>query len=465
MGRLVRQLGLALTLAALGPAAAGAQPSAAPSGGLLVTLTLEDSLRAALGRAPEVRGAEAEVEGLRGKQLQALGIGRPQLEITGLLGPSPRARGDQVSSPDDQYNPHISGVFLRGGIELIQPIFTWGLIENARLAAEHGLRATQAGVDVKSREVVLRVKEAYWGAVAAENIRAFLLDVQEQVDLALERTQRLIEGGYSTDIDLYRLNASRGDIEKGVSQAERNIALARRALATWTGQPANTLVQPADGVLPETVRDPAALAAMVSDAIALRPEFIQLREGLVAKRNLVEVERKRQLPLFFVGIVGSGSYATNRDRLENPYVIDPLYHLAVGPVLGFRYNLDFGITKGKIKEAEAEVQKLEALQDYAVENIPLQVAQAHGGVLEAKRNVEYFREAHINARKWLVAASSNYDVGIGEARELADAFIWYAKTRAEYLLALYNYVYGTEQLVYATGLDLEEVHRLTPVKR
>jgi outer membrane protein TolC len=465
MRRLVAELGLALTLAVLAPAVAGAQAIVSPSEVRLVTLNLEESLRAALGRAPEVRGAEAEVEGLRGKQLQAVGIGRPQLEITGALGPSPRARGDQVSSPDDQYSPDITGVFLRGGIELIQPIFTWGLIENARLAAEHGLRATQAGVDVKSREVALRVKEAYWGAVAAESIRAFLFEVQSQLDLALERTRRLIVGGYSTDLDLFRLLASRGDLEKGVAQAERNIGLARRALATWTGQPANTVVQPADEVLPETVRDPAELSAMVSDAIALRPEFIQLREGLVAKRNLVEVERKRQLPLFFVGIVGSASYATNRDRLDNPYVIDPLYHLAVGPVLGFRYNLDFGITKGKIKEAEAEVQKLEALQDYAVENIPLQVAQAHGTVREAKRNVEYFREAHLNARKWLVAASSNYDVGIGEARELADAFIWYAKTRAEYLLALYNYVYGTEQLANAVGLDLAEIHQLTPVKR
>jgi outer membrane protein TolC len=176
----------------------------------------------------------------------------------------------------------------------------------------------------------------------------------------------------------------------------------------------------------------------------------------------MEVERKRQYPLFFVGLVGSASYATNRDRLENPFVFDPLYHAAIGPVIGFRYNLDFGIASGRIKEAEAEVQKLEALQEYAVENIPLQVAQAHGTVLEAKRNVEYFTEAHLNAKRWLVATSSNFDLGIGEARDLADAFVWYAKTRAEYLLALYQYVYGMEQLAYAAGRDLEEIYRLAP---
>ena len=141
----------------------------------------------ALGRSPEVRHAEAEVEGIRGKQLQARGLGYPQVELTGVVGPSPRARGDQVHSPDDQYAPDITGAFLRGSVGILQPLFTWGLIDNARRAAEHGLRATQAGVDAKSTEVALRVKEAYWGAVAARSIQAFLLEVQAQIDGAVQR--------------------------------------------------------------------------------------------------------------------------------------------------------------------------------------------------------------------------------------------------------------------------------------
>jgi len=150
---------LGLTLAALTPRAAPAQtPGSVAPAERRIRLTLEESLRAALVRSPEVRQAEAEIEGVRGKQLQAKGLGYPQIELTTVLGPSPRARGDQVSSPDDQYSPEITGVFVRGGLEIIQPVFTWGLIRNARLAAEHGVRATKAGVDVKSTEVALRVK-------------------------------------------------------------------------------------------------------------------------------------------------------------------------------------------------------------------------------------------------------------------------------------------------------------------
>jgi outer membrane protein TolC len=406
----------------------------------------------------------ADVEGYRGKQLEALGIGRPQIEVRTVVGPSPRARGDQVSSPDDQYSPDISGAFIYGTVSIIQPIFTWGLIENARLAADHGVRAAQAGVEVKNTAVALQVKQAYWGAVAAKAIHSFLLEVRDLVDQAITRTERLVEGGYATDIDLYRFRSKRGELEKYLNLADRTIDLATQALGTWTGQPKGVAVEPTDQVLPTNMTPIPPIDLYVQDALVGRPEFYQLREGIEARRRLVEVERKQGYPLFFVGILGDLAYATNRDRLQNPFVIDPLYHTAVGPVIGFKYSLDFGIRAGKIKEAEAEVQKLEALRDHALDGIPLQVRDAYNTVVEAERNTKVLGEAFENAKKWLVASSSNVDLGVGDPDDLADAFVQYARTRADYLQALYAYVFGLEQLAHASGQDVVEVQRLAPPK-
>jgi outer membrane protein TolC len=420
------------------------------------------ALQEALRRSPEIRGSEAEVEGIRGKQLQALGIGRPQASLTMGLVPSPQARGNQVSSPDRQYSPDINGVAILGGVQIIQPIFTWGLIENARAAADHGLRATQAGVDVKSTEVALRVKQAYWGIVTAKTIRAFLDDVRTQVDDALRRTERLVDGGYATEVDVYRFRIGYAELDRASNLVDKTLAIARSALAAWTGRPEGTVVEPADKTLPTKTEDLARVDTFIQDSLTKRPEFIQLTEGITAKQNLVEVEKKKRYPLFFVGIAGTAAYATNRDRLDNPYVIDPLYHFAIGPVLGFKYDLDFGIAAGRIKEAEAEVQKLEALRQYAVDGVPLQVRDAYGTVVEAKQNAMAFDAAFQNASKMLVAASLNSDVGVGEPRDLADAVVAYAKAKADYLQALYAYIYGLEQLRHAAGLDVEEVRLLEP---
>jgi outer membrane protein TolC len=425
-------------------------------------MTLEENLRAALGRSPEIRQSEAETEAVLGKQLQAVGLAYPQLSVVTGLGPSPRARGDQVSSPDDQQSPDITGAFVRGGVELIQPIFTWGLLTNARMAAKHGVEAIKAGIDVQSRDVALRVKQAYWGAVTARMIRDFLLELRDQVLDAAARTERLVEGGFATEVDVYRIQAGVSELKKGFNQAEKTLAIAQAALATWGGQAAGTLVEPADSALPTAPRDLQPPEWFVGEALARRPELVQLREGIEARRQLVEVERKKRYPLFFVGLVGSLAYATNRDRLSNPYVVDPLNHVAVGPVLGFRYNLDFGIADGRIMEAEAEVHKLEAQWTFATDNIPLQVRNAYGTIVEARRNLENFEDAHQVTKKMLIAASSNSDLGIGEPRDLADALTQYTKTRVEYLQALFAYVFGLEQLHHAVGLDIEEVRRLMP---
>jgi len=451
---------VAVSLATLIPVPTWAQAGGGAGSPRTVTLDLEQSLRLALTRSPAVRQAAADVEGLRGKQLQALGAGYPQVELTTVVGPSPRARGDQVSSPDDQYAPDITGVFVRGGLEIVQPLFTWGLVTNARLAAEHGVRATQAGVDVRAREVALRVKEAYWGVVATRTLREFLLEISELVDQAAARTERLIESGFTTEIDLYRLLTGKAELEKNLALVDKTLDLARTAVATWTGHPPGTVVEPADSALPAELKELPALEQFVEDARARRPEFVQLREGIRARRALVDVERAKRYPLVFAGILGSAAYATNRDRLQNPYVLDPLRHVAIGPVIGFRYNLDFGLAAGRIKEAEAEVEKLEALQDLAQEEIPLQVRQAYDTVVEARRTARAFAEAHANAKKMLVTASSNYDFGLGEPRDLADAVTTYTKTRAEYLQALYAYVFGLERLAHVAGLDVEEVRRL-----
>ena len=443
--------------AAPSPAAAAPPAPAAPS----VTLTLADSVRDTLRRSPQVKESEAEVEAIRGKQLQALGIGRPQASMTVGLVPSPQARGNQVSSPDRQYSPDINGVAVLGGVQIIQPIFTWGLIDNARAAAEHGVRATEAGVDVKSTEVALRVKQAYWGVVTAKMIKVFIDDVRTQVDEALARTERLVEGGYATEVDVYRFHIGYSELDKASNLVDKTIAIARSALATWTGRE-GTIVEPADASLPTRMEDLQQVERFVEDGLAKRPEFVQLAEGIKAKQNLVQVERKKRYPLFFLGVAGTAAYATNRDRLDNPYVIDPLYHWAIGPVLGFKYDLDFGIAAGRIKEAEAEVHKLEATRQFALDGVPLQVREAYGTVLEAKGNVAALDAAFQNANKMLVAATLNSDVGVGEPRDLADAVIAYAKSKAEYLQALFAYVYGLEQLRHAAGLDVEELRLLTP---
>ena len=134
-------------------------------------------------------------------------------------------------------------------------------------------------------------------------------------------------------------------------------------------------------------------------------------------------------------------------------------------MVGLKYDVDFGITAGKIREAQAEVGKLESLQASAEEGIPLQVQKAYGELVEAKRNVQVLGRAWENAKKWVVTALANSDLGIGETKDLADAILAMAKTRAEYFQAVFNYQMGIARLDNAAGRDVEEIRALVAEER
>ena len=57
----------------------------------------------------------------------------------------------------------------------------------------------------------------------------------------------------------------------------------------------------------------------------------------------------------------------------------------------------------------------------------------------------------IAARKWIVSAFANFDIGTGTAKDMFDAIDRYGKNRGDYLVSLYNYHLALAKLSYAIG--------------
>ncbi|MBI4588359.1 MAG: TolC family protein [Candidatus Rokubacteria bacterium] len=432
-----------------------------------VMLTLRDAVKIAVTRSPEVKSGTFDVEALLGKKQQADAARLPQITAVGVVGPSPEAERRDPSGLSQELksvNVREGGVTSAYGsadLLLIQPIYTFGLISNLRAAAEHGVKAGRAGVEKTASDVALRVREAYYGLLLFKDLKALLADLHEQLLKAADRLELLLEGGFASEQDLFKLRTFQGELEKNLNLANRGVALAKEALRTWTGQSPDADVDAAEEKLVADLKDFPGVDFYIEEARRNRPEFIQLREGLRAKKALVEAARAQYWPTIFFGIQGSVAYAPNRDRvLNNAVVQDPLRHSYIGPVVGLKYDTDFGITAGKIREAQAEVGKLKSLQTVAEEGIPLEVQKAYGELQEAKQNVQALEKAYANAKKWVVTALANFDLGIGETRDLADAVLAMAKTRADYFQAVFSYQMGVARLDHAAGRDVEGIRAL-----
>ena len=83
------------------------------------------------------------------------------------------------------------------------------------------------------------------------------------------------------------------------------------------------------------------------------------------------------------------------------------------PALGVQWHFDFGILKAKIGQARAELQKLQYDQKTALMGIPIEVAKDYGKLKENYKGSIGMEKGYVNARRWLITAFSNFDMGLG----------------------------------------------------
>jgi len=420
--------------------------------------TLKDLIQRALATSPEIRQFQRGAEVAMAKRDQADAARYPQIELTAVVGPSSRARGTVVDSPDRKDSPTVNNVFEIVEMTLVQPLYTFGKISSFREAADAGVRVDRAKVEEKASDVILRIKELYYGRLLTSDLLSLIDEISEDLDKAIEKTERQLKADAPgvDEVDLYKLKAFRGEALRNRYETQKGFDLATAALRTFAGlDPGQPLALDAKG-LDAAPRQAEPEEQAIGTALDLRSEMNQVRAGLKATEALVRAEESSLYPQFFLGMNGYYAQAGNRTRQQNPFAYDPLNDRYVAVVLGLRYNLDFGITRGKIRAAQAEHLRVQETKQFAEQGIPLQVRKAHRELAEAKESIRATEEGWRNARKWLVAAKANFDLGVGDARDLGQGVEAYAKLRAENFKGMYNYNLALANIEHVTGRDVKE---------
>lgn len=422
-----------------------------------LVLSLDDCVRIALKSAPELGEAQADIEQTASKLDEAKSYRFPQLEVTTLFGPAPQARTQDISPvvATDRKTNRFNQLtwFSSADATLIQPLYTFGKISENMKAATHGIEVDRSRKGQRANEIVLKVKEYYFGLMLAREMKELILEIQEKLESARGTAQKLLNQGSDSvdEMDLYKLDAFSGEVLKFSEEAKKGESLAMAALKTRLGLPGDAQLEinserlTIDGELvPE-------YDTFVEKARSRRPEFRQIAEGLKARAALVEAAKANYYPDIFLGGLFSWAYADNRDRIYNPYITDQFKHMNGGVALGARWKLDFGITGAKVAGEQAQYNRLLATREFADTNIPLQIRKFYLELKEAENSVSATKSAYTNAKKWAVVALANFDFGVGPAKEIFDALQAYARMRAEYFQSIYNYRIARANLAYASG--------------
>ena len=426
-------------------------------------LNLDQLIEMSLQTSPELMMAEQDILIAKSDLRQARGGMLPQLDLLGTTGPVQDAKVPIVRSvvkPDGSIVGHLvdedkHGINIFGRLDMAieQPLYTFGKISNRKDAALLGVEVQQAAREKKRNEIVLNVKELYFAYLVAGQGKSAAREANDFLDDARKRIKKLVElkAQNADQTDLYRLEAFSAEIKAFEAKAESGSRLAYAALKKAAGLPDNEEIKLDVKEMPKKPVDLEAEGEYIARALAQRPEITEVKKGSEAKKKLAQAAEADLYPSFFTAVIASVAGAPDRQKFDNSYISDEFNHAYGGIVAGAKWHFDFGIGKGKLDGAMAEYQKLRHAREFAEKNIPLEVMKDYEDVVEAQKSYKAYEEAAIGSRRWIVTAFTNFDVGVGTARDIFDAIDRYGKNQGEYLRSLYNYNVALARLDYAIG--------------
>jgi outer membrane protein TolC len=364
-----------------------------------------------------------------------------------------RSSGD--CEPRDDIFDFDDGLSLWAGLtfSIIKPLATFGRLENFEKAAQHNIVIKQQDVELQQDQIRLDVVRAYYGYLAARDSRFLLEDTRKRLVAALEIVEEWLEegSGNASQTDKFALQSGLGLIDSFLAESKGIESIAMAGLKLLTGRSEET-IELADGRLKPVPLPDQSLQEWIDLALANRVEFKQVEAGLVARRALVEASRADKKPIVFAGVAGSLAYAPGRDTLDNPYIYDPFNHVALSPLLGLRWQWEQGAQPARVAQAQAELDALVQTASFARMGIPFQVREQYFKMQAKHQSIQSMRSSSKAARRWMIAAYTDFEAGLEEADKILTAMQVYVLAYAEYLKAVNDFNNHVSKLHSVSGV-------------
>lgn len=344
----------------------------------------------------------------------------------------------RTASNSSSSNSRGADFFTASG-NISMTLYNFGKREGSVQSARDTLEATQYAYNTTANNIVLSVKQAYYGVLQANALLRVNEETVKDRQETLRQSQGFYEFGTKPKSDLTQAQAN-------LYIAQANLILARNAVDTAWATLRNAMGvddyprQPLDEDLSITPLS-LSLDEAKKAAFAARPELRQFDALLKAEDQQIAVARRGHLP----DLLFSSIYSRQSETDQSPHGNWQVQLSLNVPIFnGFQTTYQVQQTMNtyySIREQE-RVQR---------QQVALQVEQSYLNVAATQEAVKANEAAVKAAKENLDLHEGRYQVGYAPILEVTDAQTTYVTAQTNYVNAAIAYKLAMAQLINAMG--------------
>lgn len=382
--------------------------------------------------------------------------------VPGVISRNPNlSEGQYYLDPNLENDWENWAVFTRGEISAVQPIMTWGAVNNAIRAAEAGASAAEFQFNAVEAEASLQLYELYYSYLLAKEIAAILADADTQLARIKEQIEEMREEEDSglKESDIFKFEIFETEFAVQKVEVEQSVAHIRRVwdYVLKNGEREGVVYEPAENFLdpvPFELEDYEYYRRLAMDQ---RPELRGVDSGIEAADYGLKAVKAQQLPSLFLGLSASYANTPNRPRQTNPFIRNNSNYASLNFGIGIRQNLDFRSIRTSVEKARIEQKRVYDLKNAVSDGIILELNDRYREAVIAEERVRQSDEALTVARNWVRHEQLNYDYGFGDVEDLTDAIRQELELRLELKQNTFDLNKRVAELYKEAGISLDHL--------
>ncbi|HEX6993238.1 MAG TPA: TolC family outer membrane protein [Gammaproteobacteria bacterium] len=349
-------------------------------------------------------------------------------------------------------------------INVNQTVFDWSQILSLKQADKRVAQA-QADYEAQRQQLLIRVAEAYFAVLSAEDSLEAQQVARQAFERQLEQAQRRFEVGLIAITDVQETQAGFDSAVAQEIEAQRVLATEQERLREIIGEYVTELASP-DEEIPLVSPDPRNPDEWVQVALRQNLALISARLAADIAQDDISIQRASRLPTLSF----SSGYRSNRTEREQitERLIGDLRRRSLSESEGYNWQLQLQVplfTGGLNSSRIQQSVYLHRAQVQAAERVARETERATRdaflGVESSISRVRALRQAVESAQTALRATEAGYEVGTRTSVEVQQSLEQLTRAQTDYARARYEYILNTLRLKQAAGtLTVEDIEQI-----